>query len=57
MSIQEGYARGAMIVPIIASTVLVTSPIFGFIIDRIGRMYGIMIAFFLASLVIQQWDL
>ena len=50
MSIQEGYARGAMIVPIIASTVLVTSPIFGFIIDRIGRMYGIMIAFFLASL-------
>ena len=50
MSIQEGYARGAMIVPIIASTVLVTAPIFGFIIDRIGRMYGIMIAFFLASL-------
>ncbi len=50
MTIEEGYARGATIVPIIASTVLVTSPIFGFIIDRIGRIYGIMIAFTLASI-------
>ena len=49
MSIGEGYARGAVIVPIIASTVIVTSPIFGFIIDRIGRINGIIIAFFFAA--------
>ena len=50
MTIEQGYARGATIVPVIASTVLVTAPIFGFIMDRIDRVYGIMIAFFLASL-------
>ena len=50
MTIEQGYARGATIVPVIASTVLVTAPIFGFIMDRIDRVYGIMIAFFLSSL-------
>jgi len=50
MTIEQGYARGATIVPVIASTVLVTAPIFGFIMDRIDRIYGIMIAFFLSSL-------
>jgi MFS family permease len=50
MTIEQGYARGATIVPVITSTVLVTAPIFGFIMDRIDRVYGIMIAFFLSSL-------
>ena len=50
MTIEQGYARGATIVPVITSTVLVTAPIFGFIMDRIDRVYGIMIAFFISSL-------
>ena len=50
MTIEQGYARGATIVPVITSTVLVTAPIFGFIMDRIDRIYGIMIAFFISSL-------
>jgi MFS family permease len=50
MTIEQGYARGATIVPVITATVLVTAPIFGFIMDRIDRVYGIMIAFFISSL-------
>jgi MFS family permease len=50
MTIEQGYARGATIVPVITGTVLVTAPIFGFIMDRIDRVYGIMIAFFISSL-------
>ncbi|MBT5542377.1 MAG: MFS transporter [Gammaproteobacteria bacterium] len=50
LSINQGYARGAFVIPIIAGTVLITSPIFGFIMDRIDRIYGVMIAFSLSTI-------
>ena len=50
LSINQGYARGAFVIPIIAGTVLITAPIFGFIMDRIDRIYGVMIAFSLSTI-------
>ena len=50
LTINQGYARGAFVIPIIAGTVLITAPIFGFIMDRIDRIYGIMIAFSLSTI-------
>ena len=49
MTIDEGYARGAIIVPIIAGTVVITAPLFGFLFDRLHRLFGVMIAFTLSS--------
>jgi len=50
LDVHEGYARGRMIVPLITLTVLVSAPIMGYILDRVDRVIGIMIAFTLSAI-------
>ena len=49
LDIQVGYARGQIIVPLITLTVILSAPIMGFILDRIDRVAGIIIAFTLSA--------
>jgi MFS family permease len=49
LDVHEGYARGRMIVPLITLTVLLSAPIMGYILDRLDRVTGIMIAFTLSA--------
>jgi MFS family permease len=50
LDVHEGYARGRMIVPLITLTVLLSAPIMGYILDRLDRVTGIMIAFTLSAI-------
>jgi MFS family permease len=50
LDIHVGYARGRMIVPLITLTVLLSAPIMGYILDRVDRVMGIMIAFTLSAI-------
>ena len=50
LNIQEGYARGQMIVPLITLTVMLSAPLMGVILDRVDRVVGIMIAFTLSAI-------
>jgi len=50
LDVQDGYARGRMIVPLITLTVLLTAPLMGSILDRVDRVSGIMIAFSLSAI-------
>ena len=50
LDIQVGYRRGQMIVPLITLTVMLSAPIMGFILDRIDRVGGIILAFTLSAI-------
>lgn len=50
LDVQEGYARGRMIVPLITLTMLLSAPLLGAILDRIDRVSGIVLAFSLSSI-------
>ena len=49
LDVQDGYARGRVIVPLITLTVLLSAPIMGAILDRVDRVAGIIIAFSLSA--------
>ena len=49
LNIQEAYARGQMIVPLITLTVMLSAPFMGVVLDRVDRVIGIIIAFSLAA--------
>ncbi len=50
LNIQEGYARGQMIVPLITLTVMLSAPLMGVVLDRIDRVTGIIVAFTLSAM-------
>lgn len=50
LDIRVGYARGQLIVPLITLTVLLSAPLMGYLLDRIERVTGIIIAFSIAAI-------
>ncbi len=49
LEVQDGYARGRMIVPLITLTMMVSAPLMGMLLDRIDRVSGIIVAFALSA--------
>jgi MFS family permease len=50
LDIQVGYARGQMIVPLITLTVMLSALFMGYLLDRIDRVQGIIVAFTLSAI-------
>jgi len=49
LDVNEAYARGRMIVPLITLTVLISAPIVGVMLDRVDRVVGVIIAFAISA--------
>jgi len=50
LDVQQGYARGQLIVPLITLTMMLSAPLIGVLLDRLDRVMGIIIAFTLAAM-------
>ncbi len=50
LDVQQGYARGQLIVPLITLTIMLSAPLIGVLLDRLDRVIGIIIAFTLAAI-------